>query len=246
MKTRALAAAMAFGWTTWLVGCGGSQARPEDEVAEILPSSQEAVDQASASSSPVEREFWLAMAEEPGWHLKVAQDDFLHGQSRKASEELEKVAAMLNFESRHSHSQRERGLLLASVQELREVARNLALDTSSEAQRVSIQELDRVSALAFRAIAAHQVTLGRDALEAGDPRAAGLYIQETVAAVLNGFDRSGIERSPTMDVSLEAAREVGQRLAQDGDGSRKAGMDALDQLDTAVETLTNVLTSRRK
>jgi len=245
-KTLALTLILAptLAMATWVAGCSGPNT--EMEAAEAMPSTEEATEDAAASSSPVEREFWLALAEEPGWHLEVAQEDFRRGQKLEASQELEKVAAILNFESRHAHSARERGLLLASVQELREVARGLRVDEKPGVPEASMAELDRVAALAFRAIAAHQVTLGRDALEAGDARAAGLYIEETAAAVINGFDRSGIERSPSLDESLEAARRIGDRLKQDGEGSRQEGLEALDHLDQAVGELTEVLTNDRK
>lgn len=209
-------------------------------------SGEAVVEEAAVPPAFVEREFWLALAEEPGGHMRIAREDFLSGRPRKASEELEKVAAILNFEVRHSHSDRERGLLLGSIQELREVALELRYDRGPRSGIPSLAEIDHVIALAFRTLGAHQVTLGRDALEAGDARMAGLYIQETVKAIQNGFEFAGVDPGAAMESRLRTAKEVGERLAQEGDGSRAEGLEALDHLDGALEGLSNVLTSRRR
>jgi hypothetical protein len=194
----------------------------------------------------VEREFWLALSEEPGWHLNKARGQYLDGEAWGSAEELEKVAAMLNFETRHSHSQRERGLLLASVAELREVSRQLRVGTDPARGGPSLAELDRVSALAFRTIAAHDVALGRDALEGGDARMAGRYIGETVKALESGFERGGIPLGNVLISDLEEAREVAASLETEGDGTREEGFKSLNGLDEAVLELGNVLTMRRR
>jgi hypothetical protein len=227
-----------------LAGCGNG--KREAAAAEAMAAPDRAAEERSAPSSFVEREFWLALAGEPGWHMNAARDEFLAGNPRQASGELEKVAAILNFEIRHSHSPKERGLLLGSIQELREVARDLRNQEGPDHGPVSLAELDRVSALAFRTLGAHHVTLGRDALEAGDGRMAGLYIQETVKAIRSGFERGGIETGEAMEVRLRSAEEVAERLTQDGDGSHEMGLASLAHLDGGVEGLGNVLTSRRK
>jgi len=244
MNRQTLALAVTLGLTSWVSGCGDGQS--EAEAAEAISTPDDPVEEASGNSTFVEREFWLALAEEPGWHMNVAREDFLDGRTRKASEELEKVAAILNFEIRHSHSPKERGLLLASVQELREVARELRHDQDPLRGAPSVAELDHVTALAFRTLAAHQVTLGRDALGAGDARMAGLYIQETVRAVQSGFERAAVHTGNAMTARLEVAQETGKQLVQEGEGSRQEGLETLDQLDAAVEGLSNVLTSRRR
>jgi len=243
MRGTGMALAVLLGCTCWLAGCGNGQG--EAVAAESAPSADK-VEEPSAPSSFVEREFWLALAEEPGWHMNVARESFLDGRSRKASEELEKVAAILNFEVRHSHSSKERGHLLGSIQELREVAKNLRHEEDPGNGPVSLAELDRVSALAFRTLAAHQVTLARDALEAGDARMAGRYIQETVKAILRGFELAEVDPGNAMESRLQVADAVGERLVMDGDGSRELGLESLDHLDGSVEGLSNVLTSRRR
>ena len=206
-------------------------------------SAGEGGEEAFSSSSFVEREFWLALSDEPGWHLDAARDEFREGQNRRAAEELEKVAAILNFETRHCHSLRERGLLLASVSELREVARGLRYPRGGGQ---SMEELGRVSALAFRTIAAHQVTLGRDALVAGDARMAGRYILETAKALESGFEQGGVPLGDALAEDLWRAQEVAARLEMEGEGSREEGTATLDGLDAAVTGLGNVLTARRK
>lgn len=244
MAWQRLYIAAALGCAVWLAGCGNG--KREAVAAEAMPPSGRATEEMSVSSSFVEREFWFALAEEPGWHMNAARNEFLGGRHRRASAELEKVAAILNFEIRHSHSSTERGLLLGSIQELREVARELRHQGDSDEGPVSLVELDRVCALAFRTLAAHQVTLGRDALEAGDARMAGLYIQETVEAIRSGFKRGGIDPGDAMELRLGSAEEVAEGLTQSGDGSRLMGLAALAQLDGAVDGLSNVLTARRR
>jgi hypothetical protein len=244
MKKGIVVFAMALGITWCVMGCERGSMNARDGGTQL--SSVEGIEEAFSSSSFVEREFWLALAEEPGWHLTAAHEEFLAGRSRRAAEELEKVAAMLNFETRHCHSINERGLLLASVSELREVARGFLHEHYPPGGGPSIEVLDRVSALAFRTIAAHQVTLGRDALVAGDARMAGRYILETINALEAGFDRGGIPLGNALSADLRGAQEVGARLEIEGEGSREEGKTTLDDLDAAVTGLGNVLTSRRK
>jgi hypothetical protein len=244
MRKQIVALTVALGATWWVAACGNGQV--EGREAENSAPGEEMMEGASPASSFVEREFWLALAEEPGWHLNVAHDLFLAGKTGEASQELAKVAAILNFESRHSHSEREEGLLLASVQELREVARELRFQEVPYEGLPSIEELDRVSALTFRSIAAHQVTLARDALEAGDARMAGRYVLETSKAIENGFARGGIEMGNVLTEQLRKARELAARMEMDGNGTLAEGRVTLGALDEAVRKLGEVLTSGRK
>ena len=244
MKKQIFILAATLGVTWWVMGCGSGTS--EGRAAGTVQSADEGSEEVFASSSFVEREFWLALAEEPGWHLNAARDEFLAGQNRRAAEELEKVAAILNFETRHCHSISERGLLHASVSELREVARELQYREVPRGGGPSIEELDRVSALAFRTIAVHQVTLGRDALVAGDARMAGRYIRETTKALEKGFEQGGIPLGNALMEDLKQARDVASRLEMEGEGSREEGIATMDGLAAAVTGLGNVLTARRK
>ena len=244
MRNQMLTLALAVGMSGWVAGCGSREVRGSEPGAAVPGES--VVEDASVPSSFVEREFWLALAEEPGWHLNAARSLFLDGQTQKAAMELAKVAAILSFESRHSHSSREEGLLLASVQELREVSRELREEHEPLDGPPSTVELDRVAALAFRTIAAHQVTLARDALEAGDVRVAGRYILETSKAVESGFGRANVEMGNALTEELRHAREVASHMELEGDGSMVEGRATLDDLDSAVKGLGEVVTSRRK
>jgi len=244
MKKQTFILAATLGVTWWVLGCGSGTL--EGRESGTMLSAEEGGEEAFSSSSFVEREFWLALAEEPGWHLNAARDEFLEGQNRRAAEELEKVAAILNFETRHCHSLRERGLLLASVSELREVARGLQYGGDPQGRGPSIEEFGRVAALAFRTIAAHQVTLGRDALVAGDARMAGRYILETTKALERGFEQGDIPLGDALADDLRQTREAGARLEIEGEGSREEGLATLNDLDAAVMGLGNVLTGRRR
>ena len=244
MKRHTMALAVTLGLILWVMGCGDPG--KEVEAAEAVSPTGDVLEGALAPSPFVEREFWLALAEEPGWHMNQARNNFLNGQNGIAARELEKVAAILNFEVRHTHSPREEGLLMGSIQELREVARQLRHGQEPLGGAPSLAELDHVLALVFRTLAAHQVALGRDALEAGDARMAGRYIQETAKAIQSSFERAAVDPGTAMESRLEKAREVGERLVQEGDGSREEGLESVDDLDGAVEGLGNVLTLRRR
>ncbi len=243
-QMRALVFAATPGLLWWAGACqsGTLEGREPDQSA----LSEDGASEASVPSTFVEREFWLALSEEPGWHLNEARAQYLEGEAWECAGELEKVAAILNFETRHSHSPRERGLLLASVAELREVSRQLRLGTDPGRGGPSLAELDRVSALAFRTIAAQDVTLGRDALEDGDGRMAGRYIVETVKALESGFERGGVILGRVLSSDLEKARSAATSLEMEGDGTREEGFLNLDLLDKAVTQLGEVLTGRRK
>jgi hypothetical protein len=244
MKIQILTLTAALGLCAWLSACENEEIHGREPEAAIP--GEAVVEDAAPPSSFVEREFWLALAEEPGWHLNAARDLFLAGKTQEAAQELSKVAAILNFESRHSHSPREEGLLLASVQELREVSRELRDETRPLDGPPSTVELDRVAALALRSIAAHQVSLARDALEAGDVRMAGRYIMETSKAVESGFARANEAMGNALTQKLRQAREVAGRMEMDGNGSLVEGRETLDALDSAVTGLGEVVTSRRK
>jgi len=226
-----------------LAGCGDGI--PAEQ--ELLARSVETGDSATHEPSyPVEREFWLAMAEEPRWHIDAAREFFLDDSFNMASLEMAKAASILNFECRHSHSEEQEGLLLASVEEIREVARDLRFQDTEEGGLVSLEELDMVAALAYRSIAAHQVALARDALMQGDARTAGALSRETAHALQLGFRRGGIKMDTAMARQLTEARETGLKMQLDGDGTKAEGLDVLEHLDEGVRRLGNALTDRRK
>jgi hypothetical protein len=245
MKRKITTLYVILGMVWWVTGCR-NVATEGSELEDLVL--DEVVDGGGSplASGPVEREFWLALAEEPGWHLSNARDFFLQGQTREASEELAKVAAILNFESRHSHSPRETGLLFGSVQEVREVARQLRFEAEPTEGRPSVEEFDRVAALTFRTVAAHQVALARDALEAGDGHMAGRYILETSNSLAQGFDLGGIEMGRAIALDLKNARDLATRMDVSGEGSLDEGRKTLENLEAAVDGLGNVLTGRRK
>jgi hypothetical protein len=243
MRTKLMILAVTLGSTWCVTGCGNSQIQGS-EPPEAGPGDA-GMESAEASPPFVEREFWLALAEEPTFHLNQARALYLDGQFGPASEELGKVAAILNFESRHAHSPYEEGLLLASVEELREVAREARFNDVPFEKLPNVTELDRVEALSFRAIAAHQVTLARDALEAGDARMSGRYISEAATALQHGFDRAGITLDPVVTRKLDNAREIAARMELKGDGSVEQGLEVLDNLDASVKELGDVVTGGR-
>ena len=189
------------------------------------------------ASTFVTREVWLALVEEPKRYLESARSLFQEGDYDMASLELAKVAALLDFESPHSPSAREEALLLNSVEELHRVARSLRSQEGPEDGPLSLTQLDRVEAMALRSIAAHQVALARDALEAGDARMAGALSREGAQAIEAGFQRLGVEPDPVLGRELGWAREVGRRMEVDGEGTRAEALAALDDLDAAVAEL---------
>lgn len=192
----------------------------------------------------VSREFWLALAEEPKQHLDAARSLLLEDRRDLASLELAKVAAILNFESSHSHSAREEDLLLAAVRELRRMARALRAREPRGAHGDSpppLLEVDRSAALALHAVAAHQVALARDALEAGDARMAGTLSRETARVLESGFERARSGMALSLRRELEWAREVGFRMEVSGEGSLEESLVTLDRLDAAVTRLGDTL-----
>lgn len=246
MRTIVWTLPIALGLIWWTTGCGSGPAEGMEPGGLGPRTTQAEFDQGAVHSSVAERGFWMALAEEPAWHLNKARELYMEGETKRASMELTKVASILDFERRHCHSPREGGLLLASVQELREVARVLRYQDHPNERVFSIRALDRVEALALRTIAAHQVTLARDALEAGDGRMAGRYISETVTSIQAGFNRGGIEVGSAVTGELESARKVANRLEIEGNGSRDEGLRALDDLDSEVKGLGETLTGGRR
>lgn len=245
MRKQAITLALTLGATWWVMGCGNGRIEGK-EPEEPVPGEAN-VENGTTDSPFVEREFWLALAEEPNWHLNQARILYLDGQFGVASQELGKVAAILNFESRHAHSPYEEGLLLASVQELREVAREVRFEDVPYEGLPDVTELDRVEALTYRAIAAHQVTLARDALDAGDARMAGRYIAETATALEGGFARAGVDMGEkVIPAKLNEAKDVAAKMEMDGEGTIEQGLETLDTLDAAVQELGEVVTSGRK
>jgi hypothetical protein len=234
-----------------LAGCQakdahGMDAEVADVVADVATGRMEEATEAKEASGFVEREFWLALAEEPGWHLEQARDLYLAGDTRLASEELNKVAALLNFESRHSKSDEARRRLLASVEELREVASVVRLEGTSEGQEVKTAPVDRVEARTFRALGVHHLALARQSLETGDALMASKYTVESANDVELGFARAGEDPGRVMLGDLADARALAERLEKDGDGGRLEVTAALDRLEDALNGLGEVLGSRRK
>jgi len=224
-----------------IVGLGlilGTGACREGERGEAsVPRRESEAGNPESASAFVTREVWLALVEEPKRYLESARSLFQDGDYDMASLELAKVAALLNFESPHSHSAREEALLLDSVEEIHRVARSLRSQDGPAQGPLSLSELDRVEAMALRSIAAHQVALARDALEAGDARMAGALSRESSRAVQAGFQRLGVRMEPSLTAELAHARSVGRRMEVDGEGSRAEALASLRNLEAAATEL---------
>jgi hypothetical protein len=201
---------------------------------------------AVAELSPqIEREFWLAIAEEPGWHLDEARELYLAGDTHGASSDLTKVASMLKFESRHSHSQEEARPLLLAVEELREVSGLLRQEEKPDGWVPDTKALDRVSARTFRALAAHHLALARESMDGSDGLMAGRYIMESAHDIAQGFARVHVDPGNVVEKDLSDARALADHLIWEGDGDRAGTQAALDRLAEALNGLGEVLGSRR-
>ncbi len=194
----------------------------------------------------VEREFWLAMAEEPGWHLSEARQRFLDGDSQGAAEDLIKVAAMLKFETRHAHSSFEREKLLESVDDLRELARELKFEEVPYEGVPDVEPLDQVAARTFEALAAHHLALANESLQAGDALMAGRYLQESANDIQKGFARADVDPGGVVKEDVANARSLADQLVTEGNGDRTDVQQAVDRLQDAEHGLAEVLGSRRK
>lgn len=206
----------------------------------------EAVTDMDVSPPFVEREFWLAMAEEPGWHLSEARQRFLDGDSQGAAEDLIKVAAMLKFETRHAYSSFEREKLLESVDDLRELARQLKFEGVPYEGVPDVEPLDQVAARTFEALAAHHVALADESLQAGDALMAGRYLQESANDIEKGFARADVDAGGTVKQDVAEARTLASQLVKKGNGDRAEVQKAVDRLRDADHGLAEVLGGRRK
>jgi hypothetical protein len=200
----------------------------------------------SAPSPGIEREFWLAIAQEPGLHLAEARELYLAGDMRGASADLVKVASMLKFEARHSPSEDEARPLLLAVEELREVASVVRSEEGQQAWTPNTKPIDRVSARTYRALGTHHLALSRKSLDAGDALMAGRYIKESANDIEQGFARANEQPGAVMEKDLGDARILADRLAWNGDGDQAEARTALGRLDDALNGLGEVLGSRRK
>jgi hypothetical protein len=226
-----------------LVGCQVN-GQEQDAAAAVTP--EGAGQPAKADPSPqIERGFWLAIAEEPGWHLNQARELYMAGDTRGAAADLIKVASMLKFEARHSPSEDQARPLLLAVEELREVASVVRGEAEDEPWTPDTEVLDRVSARTYRALGAHHLALARVSLDAGDALMAGRYIQESSNDIEQGFAMAGENPGAVMENDLNDARIFADRLVWEGDGNRGAANGALDRLAEALHGLGEVLGSRR-
>lgn len=206
----------------------------------------EAASDLNAPSPFVEREFWLALAEEPGWHLSEARERFLDGDTKGAADDLIKVASMLKFETRHAHSSFEREKLLESVDDLRELAREMKFEDVPYEGVPDVQPLDQVAARTFEALGAHHLALAQESLDEGDALMAGRYIEESANDVQKGFSRADVDPGGTMKEDVAEARTLANELITDGNGDKAEVNDAVKRLEDAEHGLGEVLGSRRK
>lgn len=241
-RTVVLSASAALVTLFALVGC---QVSGQQDATATVPSEGTGPQAKAAPSPQIEREFWLAIAEEPGWHLNQARKLYLAGDPRGATADLIKVASMLKFEARHSPSEDEARPLLLAVEELREVASVIRLEDGQEPWTPDTRTLDRVSARTYRALGAHHLALARVSIDAGDALMAGRYIQESSNDIEQGFARAGEDLGTVMEKDLGDARILADRLVWEGDGDRVSANAALDKLAEALHGLGEVLGSRR-
>jgi hypothetical protein len=244
MKRRigVIVAGAALMGTVILAGCNSDER--EDADAEVVIENAEPESVAELSPQ-IEREFWLAIAEEPGGHLDQARELYMAGDLRGAAADLIKVASMLKFESRHSHSQDEAQPLLLAVEELREVASLIRSEEKPENWVPDTKALDRVSARTFRALGAHHLALARESMDGSDGLMAGRYILESAHDIAQGFARAGVGTDAVMEKDLSDARTLAGHLIWEGDGDRAEAQAALDRLADAMNGLGEVLGSRR-
>ena len=226
-----------------MAGCTASGPKAAD-AEEVTGGSD--TDVAAKFSPRVEREFWLAIAEEPARYMKEARELLEAGDARGASADLITVASMLKFESRHSYSQDEARPLLLAVEELREVAGLMRSDENPEEWAPGTGALDRVIARTYRALGAHHVALARESMDEGDALMAGRYIQESAKDVERAFARARVDPGKVMEEDLDEARIIADHLVWDGDGDRSQGQAALGKLADALNGLGEVMGSRRK
>ena len=229
-----------------LVLMTGCQGRGEDDAVEDSMGNVAYAAEAEDGSGFVEREFWLALAEEPGWHLEEARKLYMGGDARAAADELTKVAALLKFETRHSGSEEATRRLLASVEELREVARTIRFQEEPNWTAPNKEELNRVEAQAFWAMGVHHLSLAEESALAADPLMASRYITESANDVEMGFARAGADPGRTMMEDVADAQALATRLAEEGDGDPVAIKDSIDRLGDAINGLGEILDSRRK
>jgi hypothetical protein len=195
---------------------------------------------------PIEREFWMAIAENPGLHLNEARTLLVARDARGAAAELLKVAAQLRFETRHSSSPNEARPLLVAVEQLERVANLIRFEEEPGPWTGDIETVDRVSAQTYQAMGTHHLALARENLEEGDFLMSGLYMQESAKDIRQGFARAEVDPGALMEKDFEDARNLAGRLVREGKGDRDDAQAALGSLADALDGLGEVLGSRRE
>jgi len=186
------------------------------------------------------REIWLALADEPATHMRLARQALAAGHLETAARELDKSATLFRWGEHYAFGERERRDFLATAQELEESARLLR-----EGSERGTEPLFRVMSMSYRALAEHQAAAALREWEAGEHVRVALLLDAAATDIEQGFALSGETAGGSIDAAVADARAVAHGLDSKQPPSEAMVRDAIQGLERAAQGLGEVLGSRR-
>jgi len=239
---RTMTAGMLLGGVGVLASCGdGPEGSASDEASDTgqALSALPALVSAGDSDTDEARALWLAMADDPLHHVRLAHDLVAEGNGEDAARQLDMSAYLFRWGHLYAHGMGERRDFVATAQQLEAAARGLRTGREEDPA-----VLDRTLAGGLRAMADLHATEVMGEWKSGEHSRAALLLHASADEVRCGFSLSGMTPGGTIERVLADAGTVADRLDSHSPPDEGEVRDAIEGLRDSAKSLADVLSSR--
>lgn len=214
---------------------GGVQERSPRQTGEAL------VGPAGDASYLTARDVWMSMADEPLYHMQRARDLVDHGDDQAAVRELDKSASLFRWGRLYADGAQEQNEFVTTAQKLEAVARSIR-----EGAQPEPGVLDDIVADGCETLANHQLGLALDQWRAGEHVRVSLLMRSVASELQTAIALSDEQAERSIDVALESAREVADRLQTEDAPTEAEVRGALKGLEGVASRVARIRSSRSR
>jgi hypothetical protein len=185
------------------------------------------------------RALWLAMADDPLHHVRLAHDLLTEGKRTEAARQLEISAYLFRWGHLYAEGFGARRGFVATAQELEAAARHLRRGDEED-----LATLNHTLSGGLRAMAELHATEVLGEWRAGRHTRAALLLRASADEVRCGFSLSGIAPRGTIERALADAGTVADRLDSRSPPEEREIRDAVEGLRDSASSLAGALGSR--